>query len=148
MDAPEQGGVEASADFARRFQEYWRAPTPDGLEAILGPEVRLVAPMTPTTTDLAAGKRAFAELLELIPDLRAEVSRWGATSDGLLIEFTMGGTVGGRPISWSAVDRFVLDDRGLATERISYFDSAAIARVVARRPAAWPAFLRSRIRRR
>jgi hypothetical protein len=147
VETADSAHVEAAADFARRFQEYWRAPTPGGLEAILAPDVRLVAPMTRTTTDLAGGKRAFAELLGLIPDLRAEVSRWGASTDGLFIEFTMSGTAGGRPISWRAVDRFVLDDGGLATERISYFDSAAIARVLARRPRAWPAFVRSRIRR-
>jgi hypothetical protein len=74
------------------------------------------------------------------------VHRWGATADGVLIEFTQSGTVGGRPVSWDAVDRFVVGEDGLATERVSYFDSAPIALTVARRPRAWPAFLRSRLR--
>ncbi|HEX8690115.1 MAG TPA: nuclear transport factor 2 family protein, partial [Solirubrobacterales bacterium] len=76
---------------------------------------------------LADGKRAFAQLLGLIPDLTAEVHRWGATADGVLIEFTLSGTAGDAPISWDAVDRLVLGDDGLATERVSYFDSASIA---------------------
>lgn len=136
-----------AADFAARFAEYWRAPTPEGLSTVLAERVRLVAPMTPVTSTLAEGQRAFAGLFELIPDLTGEMHRWGATSDGVLIEFTLSGSAGGGPISWHAVDRFVLGADGLATERVSYFDSMPIALVAARRPRAWPAFLRSRLRR-
>jgi SnoaL-like domain len=137
----------AAADFAHRFAEYWRAPTPNGLDAVLAERTRLVAPMTPTTHTLEEGKRAFAELFELIEGMTAEVHRWGATEDGVLIEFTISGTAAGKPISWRAVDRFVLGEDGLATERVSYFDSAPIALTVARRPRAWLPFLRSRLRR-
>jgi hypothetical protein len=136
----------AAADFATRFAEYWRAPTPQGLDAVLAKEVRLVAPMTPTIHTLAEGQRAFAELFELISDMTAEVHRWGTTADGLLIEFTISGIAGGKPILWPAVDRFVLGEDGLATERVSYFDSGPIALAVASRPRAWPGFLRSRLR--
>lgn len=143
VTAPSQA---QAADFARRFAEYWRAPTPAGLETVLAEQVRLVAPMTPTTHTLADGQRAFAELFELIQDMTAEVHRWGATADGVLIEFTINGTAGGKPISWHAVDRFVLGGDGLATERISYFDSGPIVLAAATRPRAWPRFLRSRLR--
>jgi hypothetical protein len=54
---------------------------------------------------------------------------------------------GGKPISWRAVDCILLDEDGLATERISYFDSAPIALAALGRPRAWPAFVRSRLRR-
>lgn len=140
-------GESAAADFARRFAEFWAAPSPERLDAVLAPRVRLVAPMTPTTHTLEEGKRTFAELFELIPDLTAEMHRWGATADGVLIEFTLSGTAGGGPISWHAVDRFVLGEDGLATERISYFDSAPVALTVARRPRAWPGFARVQLRR-
>ena len=136
-----------AADFARRFAEFWAAPSPERLDTVLGPQARLVAPVAPTTHTLEDGKRVFADLFELIPDLTAEVSRWGATEDGVLIEFTFHGTAGGGPISWSAVDRFVLGEDGLATERISYFDSAPIALALARRPRAWPSFGRMQLRR-
>lgn len=53
--------------------------------------------------------------------------------------------VGGAPICWSAVDRFVLGPDDLATERVSYFDSGPIAATLLRHPRAWPAFLRSRL---
>lgn len=137
----------AAADYAERFVAYWRAPSVDGLDRLLAADVRLVAPMTPATNGLAAGKRTFATLYRLVPDLTAEVHRWGATEDGLLIEFTASGSVSGMPISWDAVDRFVLGDDGLASERISYFDSAPIAAAVLRHPRAWPAFVRSRLSR-
>lgn len=137
----------AAADFVSRFAEYWRAPTAAGLDGVLAERVRLVAPMTPTTHTLEDGKRAFTALFELIDGLTAEVHRWGATDDGVLIEFTLSGIAGGRPISWDAVDRFVVGDDGLATERVSYFDSIPVALTAARRPRAWPAFLRSRLRR-
>lgn len=140
-------GESAAADFARRFAEFWAAPAPERLDAVLAPQVRLVAPMTPTTHTLEEGKRAFADLFELIPDLTGEVHRWGATADGVLIEFTLSGTTGGAPISWQAVDRFVLGEDGLATERISYFDPTPIALTVARRPRSWPAFARAQLRR-
>ena len=135
----------AAADFARRFAEYWRAPTPERLDTVLAEHVRLVTPLTPTTHTLEEGQRAFAALFRLISGLTGEVHRWGATEDGVLIEFTLSGTVGGKPISWHAVDRFVLGEDGLATERISYFDSAPIVLTAARRPRAWPALLRSRL---
>jgi hypothetical protein len=139
--------VSDAAEFVERFAAYWRAPSTEGLEALLAADVRLVAPMTPTTHTLADGKRAFAAILELIPDLTAEVHSWGPIEDGVLIEFTLSGTAGGAPISWDAVDRIALREDGLASERISYFDSAPLVRAVARRPRAWPAFVRSRLRR-
>jgi len=141
----ERDNESAAADFAARFADYWRAPTPERLSLMLADRVRLVAPMTLVTETLAEGKRAFAGLFELIPDLTGEVHRWGATADGVLIEFTLRGTAGGKPISWHAVDRFVIGGDGLATERVSYFDSMPIVLAALTRPCGWPAFLRSRL---
>jgi hypothetical protein len=145
VSAEQRGDKAAAADFAARFADYWRAPTPERLSLVLADRVRLVAPMTPTTETLAEGKRAFAVLFGLIPGLTGEVHRWGATSDGVLIEFTLSGTAGGKPISWRAVDRFVIGEDGLASERVSYFDSMPIALAALTRPRGWPAFLRSRL---
>jgi ketosteroid isomerase-like protein len=135
-----------AADFVRRFAEFWRAPDPERLDILLARDVKLSAPMIPTTYGLHAGKRAFADLFELISDMTAEVHRWGATADGVLVEFTARGATGGSPVSWESVDRFVLDERGLATERFTYFDSLPLMLALARRPRAWPGFARSRIR--
>lgn len=134
-----------AADFVRRFTEFWRAPVTERLDTLLAPNARLSAPLIPTTYGLEAGRHAFANLFELIPDLTAEVHRWGATVDGVLIEFTARGTAGGAPVSWESVDRFVLDENGLATERFTYFDSLPLVLTLARRPRAWPGFARSRL---
>ncbi|HYG96959.1 MAG TPA: nuclear transport factor 2 family protein [Solirubrobacterales bacterium] len=138
--------MNAAAGFAERFAFYWRAPSVEGLDDLLAPEVLLKAPMTPTTRTLADGKRAFATLLQLVPGLSGVVHRWGATEDGLLIEFTLSGTVSGVELSWDAVDRIVLREDGLATARISYFDSATLIRAAVSHPRTWPTFLRLRTR--
>lgn len=135
-----------AADFVRRFAEFWQAPMPERLDKVLAPDARLSAPMIPPTRGLEAGKRAFADLFELIPDMTAEVHRSGVTSDGVLIEFTVRGTAGGSPISWQSVDRFVLGEDGLATERFTYFDSLPLVLTLVRRPRTWPGFMRSRIK--
>lgn len=132
------------ADFVARFAEFWRAPAPRRLDSLLAPEVRLVAPLTPTTEGIDAGKRAFAALLELIPDLTAEVHGWGPTPSGVLIDFTLAGSIRGVPLRWRAVDRIALRADGLASERVSYFDSAPLLATALRHPRTWPRFLRSR----
>ena len=147
IDAEQPDRDAAAADFVRRFEEFWAAPSRDRLAAIMAPDARLVAPMTPTTRTLEDGWQSFAQLLALLPGLSATVHRWRATTDGALTEFTLSGTAGGGPISWDAVDRFVLRPDGLATERISYFDSAPIALTVAPRPRVWPSFARSQLSR-
>ncbi|MET0559091.1 MAG: nuclear transport factor 2 family protein [Solirubrobacterales bacterium] len=135
-----------AADFAARFAAYWRAPSVAGLDALLAPDVRLVAPLTRTSEGLAEGKRAFAAILALVPDLTAEVHRWGPTEDGVLIDFTLSGSVGGTAVSWPAIDRIVLGEDGLARERVSRFDSLPLVLAVARSPRAWLPFARSRLR--
>lgn len=149
--SPDRAAVTSAgmaSDFAARFERFWADPAPERLAILLANPVRLVAPMTPTTHTLEQGERSLAELFELIPDLTGEVHRWGATADGILIEFTLSGTAGGGPISWHAVDRMILDEDGLASERISYFDSLPIVLTAARRPRSWPGFVSSRLRRR
>lgn len=135
-----------AADFVRRFAEFWQAPAVEHLDTVLAPDARLSAPMVSTTYGLEAGKRTFAELFELIPDMTAEVHRWGATSDGVLIELTVRGTASGAPVSWQSVDRFVLNEDGLAIERFTYFDSLPLLLTLVRRPRTWPGFTRSRIK--
>ena len=143
----EAAAEQRAADFVRRFAEFWSAPSPDRLAMLLADEVRLAAPMTPVTHTLAEGERAFAGIFELVPDLTAEVNGWGATDSGVLIDLTLGGNAGGAPISWRAVDRIEIGEDGLATERVSYFDTLPLILTIARRPRVWPRFVRSRLRK-
>lgn len=137
---------DAAADFVERFSEFWRAPAPERLGSLIAHDARLSAPMIPTTVGLEAGKHSFADLFKLIDNMTVEVHRWGPTSDGVLIEFTVRGATNGSPVSWESVDRFVLDEDGLATERVTYFDSLPLVLTLMRRPKTWPAFVASRIK--
>lgn len=117
----------AADEFVQRFATYWQSPDPQSLDTILAEDVRLVTPRMPTTDGLAAAVEGFTGLFELIPDLTGQVHRWGPHADGVFIEFTLSGTVGGGPLSWRAVDSFEVGPDGLATKRVSFFDPAPIA---------------------
>lgn len=122
-----------AADFVRRFQEFWSSPLPERLDMLLSPDVVLASPMMPPTSTIDDARTGWANLFALIPDLSNEVHRWGASDDGVFIEFTLSGTVGGERISWQVVDRFVLGQDGLATERVAYYDPSPVAAALARR---------------
>jgi len=128
-------------DFARRFGEAWAAPSGERLAALLTDDVHLVQPLMREVRRREAAALAFDELFALVPDLRSEVRRWGATADGVLIEHRMQGTLGRRPHGWEVVDRIVLRE-GLARERIAYFDPLPVLAQLLRRPRRWPAALR------
>lgn len=123
-------------EFVERFASFWRRPSPERLTELLVDDVTLVQPLSRATHGITAAQAWMAALLRRIPDLHAEVERAGACEDGVLIEFRLEGTVGGRSLSWSAVDRFVLRD-GKAVHRVSYFDGLALALTIAARPRAW-----------
>jgi len=153
------------------FIEGWRAPAgPDEFADFFEPhlidDVRMIQPQLPTLV----GKRAFREgfvrpTFTLIPDLHATVHDWAATAepvgakrspaapeaaspgDALVyINFTLQGTLGGKPISWPCIDRIVLRD-GLCAERRAHFDPTPLLAAAATRPRAWPTFLRVQVNR-
>ena len=133
-----QAATPATA-FARLFAEAWAigATDPERFFAhfatSFAPDVRLVQPLVPAATGLHGFRRRFEPIFAAIPDLRAEVLRYGATADGVLIELTLRGTVAGRELSWNATDRFTMKD-GLVVERRSYFDPLPVIAAVLRRP--------------
>jgi ketosteroid isomerase-like protein len=135
-----------SADFVERFARWWAAPDPDRLDELLADDVRLVQPIAPDTFTLADGKAAFRRLFKFLPDLHGEVHDSSVDGNLVFIHFTLSGTYGGRQLSWDAVDRFVLRDDGLATERVSFFDSQPLALQMLLRPRGWPQLVRSGFR--
>jgi hypothetical protein len=64
----------------------------------------------------------------------------------VFIHFTLSATYGGRPLSWDAVDRFLLREDGLASERVSFFDSQPLALQMLLRPRGWAQLARSGFR--
>ena len=69
----------------------------------------------------AGFRRLFGGVFDAVPDLHGVVHRWGPTDDGVLIEFTLLGTLGRRPIAVDVVDRIVLRD-GHFVSNDTYFD--------------------------
>ena len=149
-DSPTAASTDAVAEeWVRAFADGWRAPADadsfaDHFDRLMADDVRLVQPQLPTSV----GRQAFRELFArpafgLIEDLHATVDGWAARDDTVTIEITLEGTLGGRPVSWRAVDVVTLRD-GLAAERRSYFDPTPLLAAVATRPRAWPRFARLR----
>ncbi len=135
--------MRSAQEFVDAFERFWQSPSVDALDGLLTEDVVLRQPLAPTSRGLAAGKRAFAQIFTAVPDLHAVVDRWTATEDGVLIEFRLMGTVGGRPIEWPVIDRFVLRN-GMAVERRGYFDPTPLLRAFLTSPTSWARFLRSR----
>ena len=135
-----------SAEFVERFAEWWSDPDPDRLGELLADDVRLVQPLAPDTFNLADGTEAFRRLFRFLPDLRGEVHDSSVDGNLVFIHFTLSATYGGRQISWDAVDRFVLREDGLATERVSFFDSQPLGLQMLSRPRGWAQLVRSGFR--
>ena len=133
-------------EFVERFASWWSEPDPDRLGEILADHVRLIQPIAPDTETLAEGIEAFRRLFRFLPDLRATVHDSAVDGDTVYIHFTLVGTYGGRPISWGAVDRFVLGEDGRAVERVSFFDSQPLAFQMLARPRGWAQLARSGFR--
>jgi steroid delta-isomerase-like uncharacterized protein len=124
------------AEFVDRFQHAWRQCSADALLELLTDDVLLRQPSMPDLVGKAAAREAFTRLFRAIPDLKATVHRWAAQDEVVFIEFTLSGEFGGRPVSWPAVDRFVVRD-GLGAERVSYFDGGKLLVEFLKRPRGW-----------
>jgi SnoaL-like protein len=135
-------------DFVRRFETWWADPDPKRLGGLLAPGVVLVQPIVAHTSDLEGAQRTFGRLLAAIPDLRATVHHWAAEGDVVFIEFTLAGTLGGRPIVWDNVDRFTVNADGLATERVNYHNALDTSWMMLSRPQAWLQLWRSGVLKR
>jgi ketosteroid isomerase-like protein len=135
-----------AADFVRRFEQAWAASTTEAILEVLGEGVVLRQPVMPDTVGKPAAREAFTRLFRAFPGLTATVHRWAAQGDVVFIEFTLSGELGGRPLSWPAVDRFIVRDDGLAAERISYFDGTRLMLEILKRPRGWRALLASGLR--
>jgi SnoaL-like protein len=144
----------SAAEFARFFGDGWAigATDPERFFAHFGPafapDARLVQPLARTAIGPAGLRERFTPIFAAIPDLRSEVLRFGPTEDGVLIEHRLHGTLGGKPLEWIAVDRFILRDDGLIAERRAYFDSLPLIGAMLRSPRAalklLPALFRAR----
>lgn len=135
----ETGARGTAEDFVSRFTELWASPNgrAEPFGVLLSPDVRLIAPMTPTTNTRATGLRALQKVFDAAPDLRADVLGWSARENVVFIEMRFTATLGGRTVSWYNVDRFRFDEAGAAIERVAYFDPSTLRRALLRSPSGW-----------
>src|SRR3954470_19404192 len=138
-------GSSVEDEFVARFAEAWAKPSPTGFSHLFAPEIRLIAPMLPATEGIPAAEAGFARLLAVFRGLHGVVHDWAPHPQGVFIDFTLAGTLGGHPVSWRGVDRFLLRS-GLATERVHYFDTLPVMLLTRRAWRAWPGLMRARAR--
>lgn len=142
----ETTGDAAAADFVRRFQETWNAPTPERLNQLVHADIEFIQPMNPPVHGHAAAARFWGHVLAMMPDLTGEVVSWAARDGVVFIEQRMRGTLGGRPVEWITLDRIHLED-GKVRRRTAYFNPLPLVRTIALRPRALGAWLRANARR-
>ncbi|HEU4701492.1 MAG TPA: nuclear transport factor 2 family protein [Conexibacter sp.] len=127
------------AAFVEQFRTGWAGGADTLVELflpdLLDPDVVMTQPLLPP----ARGHDGFAAFFEVlfgaIPDLRGTVRDWRPTDDGVEIDFTLHGTLGGQPFELPTTDRIVLRD-GRVLERHAKTDPRALVATIARHPLA------------
>jgi hypothetical protein len=129
--------------FVSGFQAGWSAPHPHAWDDLFTTDAVFEQPLLSSGRGLALFHREFARLFTFLPDMKAQVVRWGLAEDAVLIELACTATVAGRPLRFVVVDRCVLDDNGLCTRRTTYMNPIPLALAAAARPRSWPRWWRS-----
>lgn len=131
------------SDDKTAFVEHFRAGWAGGAETLvprflpdlLDPDVVMTQPLLPPARGHDGFRAFFETLFGAIPDLHATVRTWRPTDDGVEIDFTLHGTLGGAPIELPTTDRIVLRD-GRVLERHAKTDPRALVTTIARHPLA------------
>jgi hypothetical protein len=137
--------VESPAHWVQLFADAFGAGQYEAvarLEEYTHPDYLAVQPRTPDAVGPAGLLDLFARVYALVPDLRGEVLQANVYEGGVYIEVRLSGTLGGRPVTWDACDRFWFQD-GLVRGRVSYMDPLVLLERVASRPRAWRRWWRS-----
>jgi ketosteroid isomerase-like protein len=134
--------MDSAERFAASFREFWRAPSPEGMRALLSEDVVLVQPLSAPLHGIESVVAEFRRIFAWLPDLHGEVDAFRGAGDTLFIAFRLRASLGGRTLEWPVVDHFTLrGDRACA--RVSYFDSGPLLLRVLATPRSWPRWWRS-----
>lgn len=137
---------DVAAAFVQRFREVWAAPTVEGLDAVTHPDVCYLQPMHPPVHGREQASAYWRRIFTLMPDLHIDVVNWAVAGDDIVyVEFRINGTLGGKRVSWPAIDRYELDEAGRVRRRTLYCDSLPMAGAVLR-PRGLAAVLRAALR--
>jgi ketosteroid isomerase-like protein len=132
--------------FLQAFEAGWRRPTYESFLATflpwMHPEVRGTLPLEPVALGHDGFRDQFRRVFSLFPDLRGTVKRAAVDGDVLRVEAELTATLGGRPIAWTASDRFTFAGE-LVRDRVTSFNPVPILLAVVTRPSAWGVWWRS-----
>ncbi|MEU8900541.1 nuclear transport factor 2 family protein [Nocardia sp. NPDC048505] len=113
------------AEFVEFFREGMAKGERDAFIAHFLPRITAASeqrqPLSRSGRGQAGFQRMFTGVFAVVPDLHGVVHRWGPTEDGVLIEFTLAGTLAGQQIAVDIVDRIVLR-AGNFVSNDTYFD--------------------------
>jgi len=130
LDAP---AFEIAAAFVEQFRALWAAPSVEGLDALMHPDVCYTQPLLPAVIGRERTRRYWRRIFTLIPDLHLNIANWAVSADNAIyIEFQIKGTLGRTHLSLPAIDRYELDGAGRVRRRTLYCDSLPVARALLR----------------
>jgi len=137
-DAPE-AALAAKTAFVEQFRTGWAGGADTLVELflpdLLDPEVVMTQPLLPPARGHDGFAAFFETLFGAIPDLRGTVRDWRPTDDGVEIDFTLHGTLGGERFELPTTDRIVLRD-GRVLERHAKTEPRALLATIVRHPLA------------
>ena len=142
--------VESGTDWApihekvvAEFRAGWDRPDPTTWDSFLGESMEFVQPMLRCGVGRELWHEETARLLKLVPDIRADVLSWAGVGDTIFLHIRFEATLGGKPLTWEAVDLLRIDADGTGVCRESVFDSVPVATQLISRPRAWLRWWRS-----
>lgn len=137
MDLQSSADAAAVEAAVAAFAEGWQAPHPHAWDDLLADEVTLVQPLLRNRVGRHALAEEYGRLIELIPDLKGEVTRWAADGRAVRISLILTGTLGRSPLHLQVTDQLTLDDDGLISYRRATFNPLPAVALLARQPVMW-----------
>ena len=111
--------------FIQAYLDNWRRTPPD-LRQVFHPEGRLLPPGRTEPLDVSGAQRLVEGTRAAIPDVALRIINWAERDGQMFIEWEMTGTVGGKPVRWSGINRNTL--RGAkSVDAVSYWDRQGLA---------------------
>ncbi len=146
LRAPSQAGPPEER-YVARWREAWShgAVEPclsEHATTIRDERTLYVQPLFDAVVGEQGMRQMFEGVFALIPDLNAQLDHWSVGEGFAFIEFTLTGTLGGKPIQWRGVDRMELEGEKLVM-RETYYDPLPVLVAMLTRPRAWPRLVRT-----
>jgi steroid delta-isomerase-like uncharacterized protein len=122
------GTDDQTADYVTRFEQFWSDPAGDLVPELVRPDALVSWPGIETFSG-ADYPAHMDRVLQLLPDLRLEVTDHATNGATAFISWRARATVGAAPMEWTGTDRVVVRDGRSAVVEVSY-DTAPISQAL------------------